>query len=307
MTPIRRILYVLPVALLAVSCASADTLASVNGQDVTRAELVALRPSYSDVAAVSAEQLRSDLTLLIFLEAVREAASDQFGYEMTETEVEERLANPPPRYAAVIAPAEQFPDVTEEAIRTSATQSLVRDAVVPELAEADLGGFDELIDQQPELVTRACVRHISTSTIDQAEAALGRLESGEEFEVVAAEVSSDQASPGGLISNTDGECLIWLTRAGAELSNLAATAPLNTPVGPVMSDGQWEVIVVVDRLAPASAEELAADPMEFLDPDYISSLYTPWLNEAVADSEIDVSPTVGRWSAAGVGIVPPGE
>ena len=53
--------------------------------------------------------------------------------------------------------------------------------------------------------------------------------------------------------------------------------------------------------------DLEADPMSFFDPDYISALYTPWLNDVVRAADIDVSPTVGRWSEAGVGIAPPGE
>jgi hypothetical protein len=82
---------------------------------------------------------------------------------------------------------------------------------------------------------------------------------------------------------------------------------LNQPVGPVISGSAWDIVRVEDRLGPASAAELAANVMEFLNPDYISSLYTPWFNDAVRAADIDVSPTVGRWSSAGIGIAPPGE
>lgn len=307
MSAFRRIAALLVVGMLAASCSSADTLATVNDNEITRSDLSALRPSYSDVSSLNAEQVRQDLTLLIVLEAVQDAARDQFGYEITEADIEDRLENPPARYAAVIGPPEQFTDVTAEAIRASVIQSLVRDAVVPGLAEEEAGGFETLLASRPEEVTRSCVRHISTATFEEAEAVLARLQAGEDFAVVAAEVSLDQTSPGGLIATADGDCMVFLTRIGLEFANLAATAPLNEPVGPVVSADEWNIIVVDDRRAPASAAELAADPMEFFDPDYISALYTPWLNEVVREAEIDVSPTVGRWSEAGIGIAPPGD
>ena len=139
MVPIRRFRYVLPAVLLAASCASADTLAAVNEDPIVRSELTALRPSYDDAATVSADQMRSDLTLLILVEAVADEAQDQFGYEITESDLEERLANPPERYASVIVPAADFPDVTEAAISTSAKQTLLRDARILS------GLFDQLL------------------------------------------------------------------------------------------------------------------------------------------------------------------
>jgi parvulin-like peptidyl-prolyl isomerase len=304
---VRRLLALAALALLAASCSTADTLASVNGNEITKADLNALRPSYAEGSSLNAEQVRQDLTLLIVLEAVQDAALDQFGYEIAESDIADRLANPPSRYASVIAPAEQFADVTEQAIRASAIQSLVRDAVVPELARQELGGFDALITERPEEVTRSCVRHISTATFAEAQTVLERLQAGEDFVAVAAEVSLDQASIDGLIAGADGDCLVWLSRAGREFANLAATAPLNEFAGPVATDNDWNIIRVEERLAPASTAELEADAMEYFDPDFISALYTPWLNDVVRAANIDVSPTVGRWSEVGIGIAPPGE
>ena len=303
----RRLLVVLALALLAASCSTADTLATVNGNEITKDDLFALRPSYADTGTLSSEQVRQDLTLLIIIEALSDAANDEYGYELTEAAIDERMANPPDRYVTVIAPPEQFEDVTEDAVRASAAQTLLRDAVVPELALVESGGYEALINDRPEEVTRACVRHLSTATEAEALAAKERLEAGEDFAAVAAEVSLDQDNPGGLLVAQDGECLVFLSRAGLEFARLAATSPLQTPSGPVGSNGEWNIIVVEDRVSPATVAELAADPMNFYDPDYVSALYTPWLNEAVREASIDVSPTVGRWSEAGIGIAPPGE
>ena len=304
---VRRLGLLLCIALLAASCSSSDTLATINGAEITKAELTALRPSYEDVKSLNAETVRSDLSLLIVMEALETAAEQQFGAVITEDDIEERLANPPERYAQIIAPPDEFADITEEAVRVSARQSLVRDAAVSELAGREPGGFEAMLTQRPQDVTRVCLRHIATSSEGEAIQVMERLEAGEDFEALAAEVSLDQVSPGGLITNENGDCLIWVGRAGDEFAFLAATAPLNEPAGPIVSGEGWDVIVVVDRKGPASPAELEADPMEFLAPDLTSALYTPWANDAIREAEIEVSPTVGRWSDSGVGIAPPGE
>ncbi len=303
----RRLLIVLAVALLATACSSSSRVATVNGEDITREELFALRPSYDTDDTVNSETVRSDLTLLIILEAVADAAQEQFGYETTEAAIEERTASPPTRYARMIVPAEELDDVSEDAVRASVVQTLVRDTVVAELAEADAGSWEQLIAERPEDVTRSCVRHISLASEQDVDAVMARLDAGEDFATVADEVSLDQASPGGLLATGSGDCLVWLTRAGVEFANLAATAPLRTAAGPVIADGEFNIIFVEERLAPTSAADLASDPMEWLDPDLISALYTPWFNDVVRAAEIDVSPSVGRWSEEGLGIAPPGE
>lgn len=303
---IRRVAAVAIVAIAVGACSSTNVLATVNGTDITRDELNALRPSYSDASSLDAEQVRQDLTLLIVAQALRDAAEERFGITITEADIAERLANPPGRYSTVIGPVDQFDDTTEDAIRISAIQSLIRDAVVPELVDDDAGGFEALLADRPEELSRMCVRHISTATVEEAEDVLTRLEDGEDFVNLAAELSTDQTSTEGLLADNTGECLLWLTRVSVEFANLAATSPLDKPVGPIASSNEWNIIRVEDRVVPTAAEYAAA-PMDYLDPDYASSLYTQWFNDVVREANVDVSATVGRWSDAGIGIAPPGE
>ncbi|MDJ0923925.1 MAG: hypothetical protein QNJ77_05125 [Acidimicrobiia bacterium] len=307
MPVLRRLVLLLSIALAAASCSSADTLATVNDTAVTRDQLTALRPSYDDPMSVGAQQLRDDLGLLIIVEALQFAAADEFGVELTEADVANRLANPPERYAGILAPPPEGADVTGAAVRTSAIQTLLWDAVVPRLVAAEHGSLESILTDTPQAVTRVCVRHISVASAEDGNAVMDRLAAGEEFEALAAELSLDQVSPGGLVLNNSGECLDWPTGAAEELAYLAATAPLNEPVGPVASGDNWEVFVVEDRLAPASLADLEADPLEYLARGYIGDLYTPWANNAIRTASIDVSPTVGRWSDVGLGIAAPGE
>ena len=294
MSVLRRFAVLLPLALLVTSCSSADTLATVNGTAITRDDLNALRPSYSDATSLDAEQIRQDLTLLIILEAVQQPQP------MT-------LATSSPRpISPIVWPTRRIgmrrcwphPNSLGRHHRGGPSQRH------PELGErrgcSRSGGkrcrVRSSLQRASEEVTRACVRHISTASLAEAEDALIRLNGGEDFATLAAEISLDQVSPGGLIAGGTETCLVFLTRAGLEFANLVATVPLNEPAGPVVANDEWNVIVVEERQGPESVADLAANAMDYLNPDYVSALYTPWLNDAVRAADIDVSPTVGRWS-----------
>jgi parvulin-like peptidyl-prolyl isomerase len=304
--PVRRLLLIGAVtALAATACSTSDSLATVNGTEITRDDLLRLRPSYDDAPSVDSERMRDDLTALIVLQAVQDSASEQFGLVFTEEQIDERLANPPARYATLLTGASAEDDLGEYAIRADALNTLLRDAVVPNLLDLDPARVEPLLESSPEEFAKVCVRHIAVATEEEAEAVMDRLAGGEDFLDLVEEVSVD-TSPGGLVSS-DGTCPISIASAGVEFSSVAATAALNEPVGPVEANGQWHVILVEERLLPASAQEFIDDPLEWLDGSFVTSLYSEWFNAAVQAAEIEVSPTVGAWAGAANGITPPGE
>jgi len=302
---VRRLIAVLVVALLAASCSTSDRLATVNGDDITKEDLFSLRPSYEGDESVDSETVRSDLTLLIILEAVVDAVAEQYGYEITDAAIDERVASPPERYAQLFD-LDEGADVTDDAVRASAVQSILRDVIVAELAEADAGSWEKMLAERPENVTRTCLRHISVATEEEAGDVMARLEAGEDFVTVAAEVSTDTTNFGEVLATAEGDCLVFYTMVSTEFANLAATAPIGEPVGPIEAYDEYNILLVEEKLAPTLAE-LEAVPLEWLDPTLASALYTPWFNDVVRAADIEVSATVGRWSEDGIGIAPPGE
>jgi parvulin-like peptidyl-prolyl isomerase len=302
----RLLLIVAATALAASACSSSDSLATVNGTDITRDDLVRLRPSYDDAPSVDSERMRTDLTTLIVLRAVQDTATEQFGLAFTEEDIDERLANPPARYAALLASPTAADDLGEYAIRADALNTLLRDTVVPNLLDLDPARIETLLESSPQELAKVCVRHIAVETFEEAQEVMERLDSGEDFLDLVDEVSLDTMSPGGLVSS-DGTCPISIASAGIDFSTLAARAPLNEPTGPVEANELWHVIIVEERLLPASAQEFIDDPLEWLDGSFVTSLYSEWFNAAILDADIDVSPTVGVWSGAANGITPPSE
>lgn len=302
MTTRRHMLaWLAALALAATACSAADTLATVNGETITRSELEGLNPAYADTATAPAEQLRNDLAQLIIAEAVASAVADEFGVRFSDTDIAARIASPPQRYAALFAAGGG-----EDQLRTNALQTLLRDAVVPRLIEQQHGSWDAYATAEPQNVVRMCVRHIMVATEAEAEVVAQRLEAGQVFEDVRAEVSLDTTSPGGLLT-VGGECPVHVGALGVEFAAAAAAAPLGEATGPVASNaGFFHVIVVEDRVGADGGIETAEELLEALDTAAASDIFNPWASAAVREADVTIASSIGRWSAEGLGIAAPG-
>lgn len=291
-------------ALTASACSAADTLATVNGQEITRADLEGLNPAYADAPSVPAEQVRSDVTRLVIVSAIATAAEEEFGVTVTEADIEARVANPPPRYAALFAaPAG---DDHDDQKRADALQTLARDGVMPRLIEDEYGSVDAYVAARPQDVVQVCLRHIMLGTEPEAEIVAQRLAGGEAFDDVRAEVSLDTSNPGGLLT-INGVCPVHVGELGEEFAIAAAEAPLGEVTGPVASDaGFFHIIRVEDRVAPEGSPTDAEELLELLDPAAASAIFNPWASAAIRDADVEVASFLGRWSPDGLGIAAPG-
>jgi parvulin-like peptidyl-prolyl isomerase len=299
----RNTMLVLAVLALAGSaCSSADTLATVNGDTISMAELDELNPSYVDVPTAPGEQMRNDVTQLIISAAIASAAEEQFGVVFTDADIAARISNPPDRYAALFAAA-PGPDQ----VRSDALQTLVRDTVVPRLIEEQYGTIDAYIAEQPQDVVQVCVRHIMLATAAEAEVVAERLAAGEAFEDVRVEVSLDTSSPEGLLT-VNGQCPVHVGALGEEFAQAVAEAPLGQPTGPVASNaGFFHIIQVEDRVSPSSGVAGKEQFLDLLDAAAASALFNPWASAAIRDADVEVASFIGRWSPDGLGIAPPGD
>jgi foldase protein PrsA len=301
----RRLLAILAVALLAASCSSSNTLATVNGTDITKDDLYRIYPDYENATVVdfTGEQLRQAVTDLIVLETSLQAASAEFAVDINDAKIADRLVNPPKRYVSLLAQGgadEGFTEVQKQ----RAVVSLLIDEVSPLLVEAQLDGWAGVLESHPEYVTRACVRHINVATEDEATQVLTRLEDGEDFAALAAELSQDTASEGGLLRGGDGDCLASWATLDQDLATMVSTAEMNVPLGPVQFGSGFSVIRIEDRVEP-TVDELTADPMRYLDLNIATDYYYSWASDVLRTTDIEVSPALGTWSSVGFGITPP--
>lgn|GEM_PF-1050007 len=287
-------------AVLVAACSSASDLATVDGVGISRGDVLAMRAPVEGPTAPAAT-IRQDLSTLILEQSLASAAEEQFGVVFTTADVEARLADPPDRYVQLFEQLAADPTVGEGLTELNARFTLVRDAVIPELLLEQRGSYQAVIEESPGLVMRACVSHIVVATEEDAHDVLTRITAGEGFATVAAEVSLDQQSPGGLLQDPQG-CLIHHGQMGGEFVEGVIAAPLGEPAGPLSTSSGFHVLMVDERSMPTPGE-MAADPMVYLDAATANDLMGPWFIEAVASADVDVRSTVGVWSAESSSVV----
>lgn len=288
-------------AALAVACADTTVVATVDDAKIDEASVTELRYSSAEATSYDAEGFRGDLTNLIYLEAQKSAAEQDFGltgFDDPEL-IADTIANPTEDEEQVFASVGSDPDRSDATKAVVAEQLLIRDAVVAELV-SDEAYLASIYENQPVLLVSVCARHIVVATPEEAEAVKARLDAGEAFAEVANEVSLDTNSVGGELP-----CPI----AAADLVEEFATAAAILPVGeistPVATEFGWHVVVVDDRTGPDSFEAFVADPTAYLHASALSGLWVPWVNDAIQSATIEVASQVGTWTYASNGIVPP--
>jgi parvulin-like peptidyl-prolyl isomerase len=304
--------------VLLASCgdgAVGDTAAIVNDEKISRDQVLALRTTYDDATAVDAgcgaiqggeclQDFRGDLTQLVVAEALRSAAESEFGLTWTAEEIADRAENPPERYAPLFDPDRLPPYFTAEALQVQALFTLIRDGVAAELLLAS-PGFPDVYLEEPQRVTRACVRHVLVNDEDTAAEVLARAEAGEDLGALAEEFSTDTTTSGGLLLDPSGQCPVFLSGFVPPFALAAVTAPVGVVSGPVETSFGFHVILVEERVGPPSRDELIDDPIAWLEPAVASELYSEWLNVALQEASIEVHPVIGTWASIADGIRPP--
>lgn len=288
-------------AILAAACADTTVVATVDDATIDESTVTDLRYSYADETSYDAELFRADLTNLVYLEAQKVAAEQDFGltgFDDPEL-IADKIANPTEDEEQIFASVESDPDRTEATKEAVAEQLLIRDAVVAELA-ADEAYLTNIYENQPELLVSVCARHILVEAVEEAEDVKARLDAGEDFAEVANEVSLDTNSVGGELP-----CPVAAADYVEEFSTASAVIPVGEISEPVPTDFGWHILVVDDRTGPESFDEFAADPAAFLHSTALSELWVPWVNNAIQSATIEVASQVGTWTYASNGIVPP--
>lgn len=289
-------------ALLLAACGGRGTVATVDSEAIAGNTVLSLRTSYEDEPVVIGDAYREDLTRVIFTEAALQAAEEDFGITGLDDSntVADRLASPKPTDQAALARVmEENPDYTDSLLELTMVQLMLREAVLTELLRSE-GLLERAWEDGPEQFSQVCVRHILTETLDEAEEARARVSAGEDFGAVADEVSLDAQSPGGQLP-----CPAHASLFIEPFGSTAAAAPIGVVVGPIQTEFGWHLLVVDERIAPATFEDLAADPLDYLELNAISDLWAAWFNRAVADTEIEVRSQIGTWVPEAAGIRPP--
>ena len=289
MKRIALLIGVLAVALAACS-GSSSVVATVGDQDIDRSEVEGLVRD-TDQAITDADFL-TFLGVAIQWEAVEQYSSAEFDIDPSDEDVQGRID----ALVASFSPTATLDDYLESVnasefgIEKYARQLIIQEAV----GEAVEGSYTVPTDEDvaAELAafpldwTEVCTAHILVETEAEALAVSLRLDDGEEFADVAAEVSTDPGSGanGGDLGCTSPSQFV------EEFANGALEAEIGVPTEPIESQFGFHIILVNSRTT-ADTEAVFA----YLDAEAQSAVIDAWFVTAIESAEVTVDAEIGEW------------
>ncbi|MFP5332919.1 MAG: peptidylprolyl isomerase [Acidimicrobiia bacterium] len=282
--------------VLAACGGTGAVVATVNGTEITAADVEEL---YTErVGAIPAEQFAENLRNTIVEYIVLQQAETRFGISFTPEEIEARVAELRSQIEAQSGGLsyEEFlaeQGFTEERIYRIAHQQLVADAVEEKLLEAEGPISDEELSDRYDAalmdLTQACVSHILVETEDEALDAKARIEAGESFADVAAEIGTDgTAANGGELGCSA------LSQYVPEFALGAYEVPLNQVSEPVRSQFGYHLILVTERTT-TPLEEAEADLRAAAEIERAGRLVQDWLLQVVGEADVSIDEEYGTW------------
>ena len=283
------------------------------GVEITTAQLsevadpfIALRIAGTPEDAVEQQTLELQRLVLRFLltAAVFEQEATELGITVSDAEVEARMD----AILEELGGAEAFDEilagqgVTYDIARLQERANLVRERVGVILAGDDAEVSEAEVTEALGAAEQVDASHILVETEAEVLDVLARLEAGETFAALAAELSIDPGSgaQGGSLGVAprgsyvpEFESAIW-----------DGPAPLGEVIGPVQTEFGYHLIVVNAFVSPTEDDRAAIRAQ--LESQVGQELLVSWESQALADANPAVASRFGEWNRNSQGIDPLG-
>ncbi len=278
-------------ALVLAACGGDSIAATVNDTEITTADVEGLLIEISDFDRTP-QQFVTFLGLTIQWEAIDQRVTDELGFEPSEEEIDAEI-----RRLVIDAGFLDIPsflaqqNISEAALHRLASQIAIEQHLHELLGpDVEAPGDQEVqqeLDESPERwVEEVCASHILVATLEEAEAALVRLDAGEDFGDLASELSIDtsNAESGGSLGCADPIGYV------PEFALVTATEPIGEVAGPVETQFGAHLILIESRQS-TPFEEIRDALKELRTVDAVSD----WLTEAVKMAAVTVDESRGTW------------
>jgi len=287
----KLVLLVGALSLVAAACSSSDeVVSSVNGEEITRSSVESLVRDSGD--GFSNQDLATYLSVVIQWEAADQAAADEFGIEISDEQVDQRVDELITASAQGATPEEYLESVnaTESGFRSFAESLLVQEAIEAELISGLEPVTDEDIAQEvaefPADWTQVCAAHILVETQDEADDIKTQLDEGADFAALATEFSIDTGS------GANGGDLGCASPSGfvGPFAEATMTVELNTVTDPVETEFGYHLIIVTDRI------DVPIDTVrEYLEQARSQIVLDAWFVGMIEEADVTVIDSVGVW------------
>ncbi len=275
---------------------SAKSIASVNGSSISLADVEAMSPAD---AAVATTDFDANLRNLIIEKVVEQGAQQKWNITLDPTAIDDKVTELLGTIGADDASIDESLTkygITRDTVRHIAVQQLLSSAVSDQLATQVTTPTEEDLqaayDANKDAAATACVHHILVATEAEANDVIARLDAGESFADVAAEVSTDTGSAangGDLGCVTDPN-----SKYVPEFAQAIFDAPIGEVYGPVQTDYGYHVLIV-DSLTIPTFDEMKSDLSDQIEQTQVSDLFSNWIMGQLDAATIDVSSKYGTW------------
>lgn len=289
---------------------SPRTAAVVNGDEIPislveqRFESVSQNPQVQsqlqfDQDGTIVRQIQAQVLSQLIRSRVLEQGARELGIEVSEGDVAETRAEiveevgGEEAFDLIIEQNNLSEEDVESQIRDLAIQDRVQEAVTAdiEVADEEIEAFYE--QNRESRYDLASARHIMVDSEPAAQAVLERLNAGEDFAALAAELSLDQGS-----AQTGGDLGEFSRgRYPPVFEDAVFAAEEGEVLGPLQVDQTWHIIEVTDR-ATQSLAEARGDIRDELLEQRRTEAFQAWQQASAEEATILVNPRFGRWDDA---------
>lgn len=278
-------------SLVAAACSGTEeVVSSVNGEDISRSSVESLVREPGE--GFSNQDFATYLSVVIQWEAADQAATAEFGVEVTEEQIDDRVdelvdASGPD---ATLEEYLEAVNATESGMRSFAESLIVQETIEAELISDFAPITDDDVAQEvaefPADWTQVCASHILVETQGEADDIKTQLDDGGDFAAIATAVSLD---PGSAENGGDLGCA---PPSGfvEPFADATLTAEIGVVTEPVETEFGYHVIVVNDRIdAPTDAVR------DYLEGTRSQEALDAWFTAMIEEADITVVESVGVW------------
>lgn len=270
-------------------------IASVNGRELEAVDVEQLHPSGYELDP--GETARS-LMLIIVHDEFLAGSQAQFGIAPSPAAVAEAFDRRTAAFGDEIEEQLAAMGVTTTRVMFESELDVLRTLVEAELVRTESPGFDIDRAYRTYLMNHAtvCLKIIRLAEPDDFEEAQGRIESGEDFADVAAEMSIDPnvTRPEGEVgSGGDYGCGAPAANL-PEIANASLDASLGRPTGPFETASGSHLLLVYEREEPRF-DEVRDEAVELAIVDQGPDLFTQWGARLLQAAEVVIDESYGVW------------